>query len=60
MLVLMEHPQHGRTHVYSPLALEQHVANGWIAVDENKPHAEAEKPLSEPIKGTLKLPKKAK
>ena len=57
MLILLEHPKHGRTHVYSPLALEQHIANGWIAVDENKPQGGADKPLPEPIKGTIKLKK---
>lgn len=33
MLVLMEHPDHGRTHVYNNVEYEDHVKNGWRPVE---------------------------
>jgi hypothetical protein len=29
MEVRLIHPEHGATHVYGPLELEAHLANGW-------------------------------
>lgn len=34
MIVLIEHPQHGRMHVYSQLELDRHKAMGWTPVIE--------------------------
>ena len=37
MIVLIEHPNHGRMHVYSQLELDRHIKLGWHAVEEEKP-----------------------
>lgn len=36
MIVLIEHPEHGRMHVYSILELERHQALGWSIVPEKR------------------------
>ena len=52
MTILIEHPEHGRTHVYTQDALKEHEAIGWrvVVVEKVEP---AKKPL-------LTLPKKVK
>ena len=45
MPTLIEHPKHGRTHVYTPLELEKHKAMGWREVN-----APQEKPSEAPKK----------
>ena len=37
MLILIEHPEHGRTHVYSNAELQSHIEKGWEVVEEHKP-----------------------
>ena len=37
MIVLIEHPNHGRMHVYSQLELDRHIKLGWSVVEEEKP-----------------------
>jgi hypothetical protein len=37
--ILIEHPQHGRMHVYHPDELKRHEAMGWHVV-EDKPKAQ--------------------
>lgn len=32
MIVLIEHKQHGRMHVYSQLELDNHIQRGWYPV----------------------------
>lgn len=52
-MILIEHPEHGRMHVYNNIDLEAHLAIGWKPVDEhvqlteNKADLSPEK--SEPI-----------
>lgn len=33
-MVLLEHPEHGRTHVYNDIELEFHLNEGWKPVEE--------------------------
>jgi hypothetical protein len=37
MTILIEHPQHGRMHVYSENELKRHEALGWKVVQTPKP-----------------------
>ena len=37
MPVLIEHPDHGRMHVYSPQELQRHILLGWSEVKEPEP-----------------------
>lgn len=53
MTVLIEHPEHGMTHVYTSAELEAHEALGWRKVESPAPVAPIGKPL-------LTLPKKVK
>lgn len=43
MIVLIEHPEHGRTHVYTDSELEAHKALGWFVVEPKKEEPKPEK-----------------
>ncbi len=37
MIILIEHPDHGRTHVYSNTELQAHIDMGWEVSEEKCP-----------------------
>ena len=40
-MVLIEHPEHGRTHVYTPEELKYHQERGWSAVINSAPDVQS-------------------
>jgi hypothetical protein len=46
--ILIQHPEHGRTHVYNEPELAAHVALGWAAVPINPAPTRAEIAASAP------------
>lgn len=34
-MILMEHPEHGRTHAYTAAQVEENKANGWKVFEES-------------------------